>query len=314
MKNKQFWGGVSLISISALVLMIDYALIHNRWIDILCLGSILKTGIFYLCLIGLVLSFYINRNDILNFSKFKNILKTLIKNTISGNILDILFVVFFLLNLTWIPDSVSDVLKENYSIWHPVIFVTGFVCAILSKPIIEKETTSSPLVLFTGISDIRDDNTTLFKPFFEYPSFEKVVVFIDEKIKILTTEITPSPTSGYSIHKDIIHSFIIQKLKEIPAYQNNSLVVEFHLCDYFDLKNTYDKISDIVETYLNQTYRDEHLLFNLTPGNKYISIALALNSIKSKRQYCYIRQNDGALETKELDVFEVKDIFSELTE
>ena len=57
MNNKQFWGGVSLVTILILELLMDNALIGNSWPNILCMASFLKTGMFYLCLIGLVFPF-----------------------------------------------------------------------------------------------------------------------------------------------------------------------------------------------------------------------------------------------------------------
>jgi CRISPR/Cas system-associated protein Csm6 len=104
---------------------------------------------------------------------------------------------------------------------------------------------------------------------------------------------------------------ISEFLKEI-THKEDVLVIE---CSYELIQTAYEKISKTTDDLLNDSYDDKHLLYNLTPGNKNISIALALNSIRGNRSSCYIHQSGnkkGSIEYEELDVFHLKDIFLEL--
>lgn len=112
--------------------------------------------------------------------------------------------------------------------------------------------------------------------------------------------------STFMKKKAVVYDILRPLIKE-------NIQIEFVECSYKKIQLAYDIISAKVNELLSDKYRDEHLLFNLTPGNKNISIALSLNSIQGKRRTCYVQQNDGGrLEAEKLDVFRLKDIFSEL--
>lgn len=211
MKTKciQTWGGISLLSVLAIELLLDNILVVTRMQE--CLSPdrplCIKLALFFLFFILLILSVVINwkhigskreqekhktpQNENEYFRKIKDLLKTLIKNSVSGNWLDLLFVIFFLLHLTWIPDSIFDSLKDDLqtgNIWlqllHPFIYITGLFLVIILKPQVKKTGGKAPRVVLSGISLITDYSIKpLLQPLKE-EEIEKMEVFVDRRIKV----------------------------------------------------------------------------------------------------------------------------------
>ncbi len=352
-RKVKIFGIISLLSVVLIELVLDNILVTHvnlesrtfKWKVL-----ILSTGI-----LGFSVSWYYNRlflfskNELTHkknrgiipyFNKLKNILKTLIKNSVTGNFLDLLFVLFFLLHLTWVPDSIFDYVKGEYNILHPLIFISGLFIGVLFKPEISKKETLNPLVLFTGISSIDKRGkypNTIFtildtlvyertKKEYDCREIEKIFVFIDSNIEILKTDDIDRLGVSSENWNQLLSKDFAKNEDRIDAIKNALGDMIFYItkrkidlqvieCSYEKIQNAFDKISIEVNSLLFDKYKDEHLIFNLTPGNKNISIALALNSIQGKRRTCYIQQKEGSpLEVEELDVFKIKDIFSELTD
>lgn len=328
------WGIISLGSVVLIELLLDYFIVVKKCSDFcLSLNCNWRIDLFIVALSLLVFSIIANRQYIFNNwkNKIKNILKDLIKNSISGNLLDLLFVVFFLLHLTWIPDSIFEVIKGEYNICHLFIFIFGFVGGIFIKPAVKKINTKEPLVLLSGISDIDYGKiSTLAKPIKEYELIEKVVIFIDPNIKFgdlkmfwengIINKVTCTELLSLKNERegpnwnglDYRKLNIISRFLKILIGIND---IDLKVCSYEFIQPSYEMISKTTDKLLENKYKNEHLLFNLTPGNKNISIALALNSIREKRRSCYIQQsgkNEGEIVREELDVFRLKDIFSEI--
>jgi hypothetical protein len=450
------WGIVSLFSVLGLELLLDNLFVINANVnpcvifDPLSLNAIML----FICLLGLLLSIFFNRTYI-GWQKIKDGLKTLIKNSVSGNTLDILFILFFLLHLTWIPDSIFDFVKKEpegvpilFRVFHPFIYIMGLIGVIFLKPY-KKEEIKEPLVVLSGISFISSYNIEPFlEPLRKHPNIERLYVFVDKRIKVfrlaglenkktyiylealhlvseterLVTELREKlyemeeqskfeqgeiisyrlqladiersilASSNIRTIENVLNVFvsIVEKLdKDIGTFEiyrkfkedkkltefcddirnnkrsfellrndlevdrkktnidffpyNDSLrlwlikqyikeitseiltnIIEIRLieCDYDEIHQSYSKISGLVKELTSDKYKDENLLFNITPGTVNISVALALNSIKGNRICAYkeqngkINENDGNTNKEfreiNLDIYDLKDIFSEL--
>lgn len=312
----KWFGLLNLCSVTGLELVLDHALMRlAHWSGVFTFEKVPTSILFYFFVLLFTFSLFANRKHLhIKLKKLKEMLKTLIKNTVSGNLLDIAFVLFFILHLTWIPDSIFEWIRGEYGFYHPMIYLSGLLLVIIFKPHYVKEDITEPIILLTGISNINVhpqnlSNTldTLMLPVKTIHSIKKIIVFIDPRIKIEL----PDPRLEYQ-EEDEKLSKIEQYLKE--ETQKEVILVK---CSYEIIQATYETISKEIDKILDDCYSDKHLLFNLTPGNKYISIALALNSIRSDRHCCYIQQtgeNTNQIVYETLDVYKLRDIFTEITD
>jgi hypothetical protein len=69
-------------------------------------------------------------------TKLRYNLLSLLRGAVSGELIDMIVMILFLLHLTWIPDSLFDWVKESngYSVGHPLIFIAGFLCTLAFIP------------------------------------------------------------------------------------------------------------------------------------------------------------------------------------
>ena len=282
----------------------------------------------------------------------KSILRDLLKNSVSKNPLDILFVFFFLFHLTWIPDAFFGFITDNDgALYQFFVFLIGLCVAIWLKPVLNKSDKQSPLVIFSGISHINAWRlNSLLKPL-EYKdnsSLQKWVVFIDKELKVDRQAdksiedfyIEKTNLSGIAINtlgitintlktldaycqkdpKDPskIKNSIKYLLEELVAHDKCPVKIqsiEVCDCDYDSIQQTSDTVASRVDEILRQSYKDENLLFYITPGTTNFSVALALNSIRGKRQCGYVKQNGTKkYEQIDLNVFKLKDIAESLLE
>ena len=192
------------------------------------------------------------------------------------------------------------------------------------------------MVLFTGISNI-DSRTVLAildavnskktEGIYNCEKIEKIIVFIDPGISVKTTEgLDSMGVDEHSLksleqitHKsDFEHLQLYESIKSVLSdlvytTTGRNLEIQMVECSYEKIQVAYDLISREIKKIIFGKYEDHHLLFNLTPGNKNISIALALNSIHGNRRSCYMQQSGSKkdiLEVEELDIFRIKDMFA----
>lgn len=271
-----------------------------------------------------------------NRRRTTDILKTLIKNTVSGDPLDLIFVLFFLCHLTWIPDSIFECVKNDPMFtcdWarlaRPGIYILGLLGAVWFKPHSPKHDSHDSKVLLSAISSINEYTYDSFILPILKKKLEKVFVFYSNDMECKKDEATLKRLKDYGVSDQTINEIITTEsfnkniLEHIlkDSLKNYGIKdIQLVACDFNDLKKLLSEVQDTVSELLgNSDYQDENLLFNLTPGTKNISIALGIHSVKGKRMACYLKQ-DNTLPLEEkyvevtLDVFELKDIFSELTD
>ena len=199
-KKNQIWGCVTILSIIVITLLIDYLTnsCFLRWESlILILGF---------CL--LVISVIINKDFIFRKKEqkgekdnskmnFQKKILLLIRNSFSGNILDIAFIFYFILCTEWIPNAFIDLAKGEQNIFIPFVYIAGLLSAIWLKPFYDEEHSmvdcTKRRVLVTGISDVkygyskpkREMTTNLslvLKPFEKYQKIEKVLILLSSRL------------------------------------------------------------------------------------------------------------------------------------
>lgn len=360
----QFWGIVSLVSVLISELLLDNIIITEP--NLISIKTFLLLGIGVIFFISIYVNWknIVPQNEKNRGEKIPDVLKNLIKNSVSGNTLDLLFVLFFLLHLTWVPDSIFEFVKNDPPLdrfWcrllRPAIYICGLLIIILIKPQAKKDSTPLAKVMLTGISNISITNIfPLLKPLEENKLLEKIIVFADKKMSVdrdlLRNWEQPegynkekiiqeknalihygvgketleciSAFEDYEQSEQLLKDFLQKLFHSMPGYIDKEgkpevIVVPCNYLNLEDLNYTVSKTTKEVllrmcdnEADTIKCYSDKNLLFNLTPGTKHVSIALALNSIKGERQYCYVDQNSKKLQISQLDVFDFKDIIDEM--
>lgn len=361
MKKHDKWGIITLLSILFIELLLDNIVVTNNLRDFYLEGnySVFKLSVLGICFFLLLVSVIINRRCIWHqkqetnpslrrarrnrVTRMKDILKTLIKNSVSGNAIDILFVMFFLLHINWIPGAIFDLVKaepERSSLFiraiHPFIYIFCLLEAIRLKPSIPIDDNSDIKVMLTGISNIGVSNLSLLlKPLKKYPTIERVIVFVDTTIAVSSQIVQEWKVGNERIDGERaylkeygITDKLIEDISKFKECGKSKQILEKFLCDIFKIETqtelevtlvdcNYSLLSDlnrsVIKAQMNlktkdgSRYPENSLLFNLTPGNKLISIALAINSIKGDKKYCYVRQDTSELEPGQIDISEIRD-------
>ena len=189
MNNKvQIWGLVTLSAITTLSLFIDYTIRFWNF------GWIIVSLVLFVLGTVLVISIYLNKEYIFNNKNkipFKNKLKLLIDNTFTGSLIDLSFIVYFILSCEWIPNSLMNY-AQNGEYWQePLIYITGFIVAIVFKPFYDMNSSvvdnSKRKLLITSVSPITykpsfTNFTPFIKPFGKYLNIEKILVLLPDEI------------------------------------------------------------------------------------------------------------------------------------
>lgn len=143
---------------------------------------------------GLYISWGFQRNG--DKPSLKQKIMMLISTSCSGNAIDICFVISFFFYIAWIPDSGSDFVKDNYSLWRCLLYIVGLGVLIWIKPTVyrdKKEVNNDKrTLLVTGLSYIRRDlldtkNDTIkttIMPFGRYKKIEKMMIVLSNHLEM----------------------------------------------------------------------------------------------------------------------------------
>lgn len=192
--KKQIVGSAFVISLIVLIVCLDRLVVLG--FPSLS-GSILVVSA--IALIIVIASLVVIKMEERTNDKAKHSLKDkiilIVSNTCSGSILDTLIVLTFIAFAAWIPDSVSDFIKEGT--WEylsrPFIYIVGLIVMIWGKPGIYVMDKNIPdenrHLLLTGISNIsiigdkgKLNVVPLIKPFEKYKDIETVVVLLSDGV------------------------------------------------------------------------------------------------------------------------------------
>ena len=348
MKTKQLlkfnkYDFVNIVGITSVVAVLLLEMVVDNYLTSYCdCGGIHVMQIVFACLLIVIIigSAIFNRKYI--GKGLRHIFKDMVTNTMSGNIIDIVYIIFFLLHLTWIPDSIFDFIKSDYNCsyivyyTHPLVFVLGLIICLYIKPTFSKdegEDGSDIKVLFSGISFLSEYTMqAFFEPVRLYKShMETIYVFADNRIKIdykpFFTEQQKEKVSEDLLEMGVKQSTLDDIIKantkndkmtalkkfieEIitKEFQENNIEVVVVDCDYDKIQETSDCIANKVDDALAKGCQDKHLLFNISPGTANLSVAMALNSIRGKRKCAYKEQNgEKRFLAIDLNVYKLKDI------
>lgn len=184
--------GATIVSICVLELRFDYSLIR--------FNNIIYHNLIYLiiCLILIITNFICNKKNLFIRGAWSSILKRYIQGEGSDRWVNLLFLVYTLFHLSWIADAIFDTVKEPgiYLIWHPVIFIVGYLIAFVMKPLYSgrkniKKTDRK--ILITGISEIKynlskKDHSlycnldVVLKIFNDYTELNKIQILLSDQL------------------------------------------------------------------------------------------------------------------------------------
>lgn len=120
----------------------------------------------------------------------------LISTSCSGNMIDICFVISFFFYIAWIPDSCSDLVKGDSSLWRCFLYIGGLLVLILIKPTVYRDKkevgNDKRTLLVTGLSYIRrnlqdtkmDSIKTTIMPFKKYKKIEKMMIVLSNHLEM----------------------------------------------------------------------------------------------------------------------------------
>lgn len=215
MKN-QIMGSVYVIALLIFTICLDRWCLMNFSLTaqkplLLCMG---------IALIVSCVSLYLNKKEERQPDKASRTLREkvilIVSNTCSGSLLDTLVVFSFIAFAAWIPDAVTDYVKEgnpNY-LFRPIIYIAGLMLMIWGKPSVyvkrKKIGEDKRRILVTGMSNVTistwNQTTNLIpviKPFSKYKNIDTVVVLLsnsmhsgiqqltDDKLDMLKEELKP---------------------------------------------------------------------------------------------------------------------------
>ena len=323
------FGGVNLLSIIALEIFLIHYFNEHKIVDLWSFSEI-HPILIWIALFVFIITALANKSLIRPKENFKqNNLKMLIKNTILGNPLDIIFVIFFLLQMSLLSNALFEAARD-LSFLSPVTFFTGLLLAICIKPEIQ-EIQKEGIILFTPISDLSNYTYEAFlRPVLEVEKIgmhiDKIIVFLDPNIKIgeqgtgkgigikefdwisLGVDVDDNTFTGLGAIGKI--KMLMNKI--VGKYEKVIGGVEFVKCDYNkNVSQAIKIISEKVEEFEN-IYRDDRLIFHLTPGTKTISMAMMINSLKGNKVTTYIEQSTNEYLKLEIDKDSISEILSDL--
>lgn len=162
--NSQIWGIIAILSIIGIELLIDHAnfVLHLSF-DYLGFDNPITYG-FYILFILLAMSIGINRKCIfpskdLPQEPLRKKVILLIKNSCSGSVLDIFFLLVFFFYLAWLPDVCLDWARDGLPGWRIALYLLGLIATILVKPasrVMKSEVgIEDRTLLVTGMSDVK---------------------------------------------------------------------------------------------------------------------------------------------------------------
>lgn len=233
--KSQFIGCIFVISLILFIIGLDRLLVLNFQVT----GElflILEMAVsFVVCLLVLCLiKKDENRPDRPPLLNWKEKMIMIVSNTCSGSVLDTLIVLSFIGFAAWIPDSISDFIKDGASPLRPFIYLGGLSIMVWGKPGTyvknRKVSNDERRLLLTGMSNVsihpvngRVNIVPLIKPFGTYSNIDTMVILLSEEIlsgvKNLEKSIEHFKENMNGVDADSRHMFsaLIEYLDRIKA-------------------------------------------------------------------------------------------------
>lgn len=260
----------------------------------------------------------------------------LITNSFSLNPLSIAFTLLYILHISWLADSVYNVVfSSNNDFWNIPMIVFAILTMLFIQPqridLAKKVDDCERTLLVSGmswISQLLDEPNPKFKdsfegflaPFYRYKHLNRlVIVTTKEAISTISKRIPNINEKDFEMCKTSLISYINDKLKEIPSYENRSVEVIISQCvDYNKFDECFYELGNVLRRYeYNNIANTKHTVINTSPGTATISSAIAIYAIRGARLMTYNDQGQNIPIEKmnmpvETDVTSLKDVMNDL--
>lgn len=327
----QIIGSLYVLSLILLIVCLDRLIVlggeitGNMWVVWGAVSSVV---------IGLPLLIYIKHDEkkpdkARHSWKEKVIL--IISNTCSGSVLDTLIVLSFIGFAAWIPDSISDFVKDGTSPLRILIYLFGLFMLVWGKPGTYVKGPQIPdekrRLLLSGMSNVgvtpdgKVNLMPLIEPFNTYTNLDTIVILLSDTIlsnierllsikntiplsahlQAYAQEILDMGLAGNMKLKrgEVITDRVVMALKTLllncikEVYGKEGVTIIFSApVDYNDF-NASNKMCFNTLNYVIQDegFDDAHIVVNITPGPSLIASVMAINAIKGNRAMVYVNQN-----------------------
>lgn len=249
-KAVYFWGIVSMLSILCIEFVIDYAALHLKLNFAPFNFKSCITIALYILFTIFAMSIFANREHIgitPRKTSIKEKIMLLISNSCSGSVLDIIFIFIFLFNLAWIPDTISNFLRDGEAYYRPILYIIALIIIVIIKPqsfISKKEIPIvERLVLVTGVSNIKyykrdwdqiiiSNLETVVTPFNKYTNLKKIVILLSNEILMKLSDIGKGVPENHELYpyfmeykKDIIEITSENKMEHNEIASNKGPLI-----------------------------------------------------------------------------------------
>jgi hypothetical protein len=244
------------------------------------------------------------------------IARRLLTNSVSHKWLSLVFVLGFLIHITWFIDTgFSVVIEGEYDLWLQwLILLFGLCLNLFFVPKAENKShteKSERTLLFTGMSSTKDKERLLkllLKPFLDVAGYENI-------IKVIIMKSTSLDEGSEEEMRSLLFEELKSKPTEYSKYSDRppEIIFTSESYDYNDVKDCYVGLEALLKRYegggkggTTQT------LIHINPGTTAITAAMSLCAVKGSRAMVYTAQNTELPTEVNINVWDVENLLKEL--
>lgn len=269
-----------------------------------------------------------------------SIMKRFLNNALGLKWLSFIFILIFLVHISWLSDSCFNFFIEGKKTWGNILVsLAGIVCMFIIFPIQKRENKTvakqERTLLISGIKEINAHFLDLFfKPFNVYPNIEKVVILLSDKVLSISNGLvddvllgveneadeykkaikyyTTSPTElNRKVVQTKLSDFLLAKIGcSVNGYKDRN--VNFVFSKVVDYNNFNDCFLELKLMLKNEENNTNETIINISPGTSIVSGTMTIFAIKGKRELVYTRQDNSKLESFDIDIWTTEDLLNEL--
>ncbi|MGL5563580.1 MAG: hypothetical protein ACRDCN_13325 [Tannerellaceae bacterium] len=250
------------------------------------------------------------KKKVIQFNSFT--LNRFLNNALGLRTLGFIFSLIFIFHLSWTGDILLESTDNINQLFKVIPLALGFLGAFLIFPDKTKITLydkSKRTSLFTGISRIKFNPLEKFElstcyaiiaPLTYYENINKIILLCSKKLTFeyktvdqeITCPIMKEIDSYFPKHDEQLNSneqeqFIRNLLSTYSKYHpyKDIQIITTPLIDY---NNIEDLNKNLFQSIKENNIHDKDIIFNVTPGNKNISIVMSFFGAKSKREIGFV--------------------------
>lgn len=307
-----------IISTLAVILISEYNFITyiNEHIDNLKLSFSSthldhKLTIATICFITVVISIVVGfKKKVIQSNSFT--LNRFLNNALGLRTLGFIFSLFFIFHLSWTGDILLESTNNINQLFKVIPLALGFLGAFLIFP--DKTNSiqhdkSKRTSLFTGISRIKFDPLekfesstcyTIIAPLTYYENIDKIILLCSQELvfeyKVVDREITCPimkeidsffPKHNKHLNSNEQEQFIRNLLNTYSKYHpyKDIQIITTPLINYANIEDLNKHLFQSIKA---NNINDKNIIFNVTPGNKNISIVMSFFGAKSQREIGFV--------------------------